>query len=379
MVRVEPESMSDLRPVKFGVIGCGAISGAYFNATKLFPTLSIAACADLDLARAEAAAEKNGCRALSVDALLTDPEIEIVINLTIPKAHYAVTKAALEAGKHVHLEKPLAVTFDEGAALVALAKEKGLRLGCAPDTFLGGGHQTCRKLIDDGAIGEPVAAMATMLSRGHETWHPAPEFYYKPGGGPMLDMGPYYLTALVNMLGPIKRLTGSTRTTFAQRTITSQPLNGTVIDVEVPTHYSGVIDFEGGAIAQIVQSFDVYGVPPFSPIVVFGTEGTLAVPDPNGFGGPVKLKRGKDDWTEVPLTHGYTNNSRGIGAADIAIAIQTGRGHRCSGDLACHVLEAMIGFHTSSESGTHYAMQTTVERPASLPALAALPVSALLG
>lgn len=195
----------------------------------------------------------------------------------------------------------------------------------------------------------------------------------------MLDMGPYYLTALVNLLGPIKRLTGSTRTTFAQRTITSQPLNGTVIDVEVPTHYSGVIDFANGAIAQIVQSFDVYGVPPFSPIVVFGTEGTLAVPDPNGFGGTVKLKRGKDDWAEIPLTHGFTSNSRGIGAADIAVAIQTDRAHRCSGDLACHVLEAMIGFHTASESGTHYAMQTTVERPASLPALAALPVSALLG
>ena len=370
--------MSELRPVKFGVIGCGAISGAYFNATKIFPTLSIAACADLDLARAGAAAEKNGCRALSVDALLADPEIEIVINLTIPKAHFAVTKAALEAGKHVHLEKPLAVTFEEGAGLVALAREKNLRLGCAPDTFLGGGHQTCRKLIDDGAIGEPVAAMATMLSRGHETWHPAPEFYYKPGGGPMLDMGPYYLTALINLLGPIKRLTGSTRTTFPQRTITSQPLEGTIIDVEVPTHYSGVIDFENGTIAQIVQSFDVYGVPPFSPIVIFGTEGTLAVPDPNGFGGTVKLKRGKAEWEEVALTHGFTSNSRGIGAADIAIAIQTGRAHRCSGDLACHVLEAMIGFHTASESGTHYAMQATVGQPAALPALSQLPLDVLL-
>jgi len=359
--------MSDLRPVKFGVIGCGAISGAYFNATKLFPLLQIAACADLDLARAQAAAEKNGCRALSVDALLADPEIEIVINLTIPKAHYSVTKAALEAGKHVHLEKPLAVTLDEGAALVALAEAKGLRLGCAPDTFLGGGHQTCRKLIDDGAIGQPVAAMAQMLSRGHETWHPAPEFYYKPGGGPMLDMGPYYLTTLVNLLGPIRRLTGSTRTTFPQRTITSQPLHGTVIDVEVPTHYAGVMDFASGAIGQIVQSFDVYGIPPFSPIVVFGTEGTLAVPDPNGFGGTVKLKRGTSDWEEVVLTHPYTQNCRGIGAADIAVASQTGRAHRCSGQLANHVLEAMISFHTASENGTHHTMQTTVERPAALP------------
>ncbi len=359
--------MSDLRPVKFGVIGCGAISGAYFNATKLFPTLSIAACADLDLDRAKAAAEKNGCRALTVDELLADPEIEIVINLTIPKAHYPVTKAALDAGKHVHLEKPLAVTYEEGAALVSMAKEKGLRLGCAPDTFLGGGHQTCRKLIDDGAIGQPVAAMATMLSRGHETWHPSPEFYYKPGGGPMLDMGPYYLTAMVNMLGPIKRLTGCVRTTFPTRTITSQPLNGTVIDVEVPTHYAGVLEFENGTIGQIVQSFDVYGVPPFSPIVVFGTEGTLAVPYPPGFGGPVRLKRGGGDWEDVTLTHGYTDNSRGIGAADIAIAFQTGREHRVSGALAAHVLEAMTGFEKSSNSGTHYAMTSEVTRPAMLP------------
>ena len=359
--------MSDLRPVRFGVIGCGAISGAYFDATKIFPSLSIAACADLDLDRAKAAAEKNGCRALTVDQLLQDPEVEIVINLTIPKAHFPVTKAALDAGKHVHLEKPLAVTYEEGAELVRIAEEKGLRLGCAPDTFLGGGHQTCRKLIDDGAIGEIVAAQATMLCRGHETWHPSPEFYYKPGGGPMLDMGPYYLTALVNMLGPMKRLTGCVRTTFPKRTITSQALNGTVIDVEVPTHYAGVIEFESGAIGQIVQSFDVYGVPPFSPIVIFGTEGTLAVPDPNGFGGPVKLKRGGGEWEEVELTHGYTGNSRGIGAADIAVAAQTGRAHRVSGALASHVLEAMTGFEKSSDSGTHYAMTSRVERPAALP------------
>ncbi len=359
--------MSDLRPVKFGVIGCGAISGAYFDATKLFPMLSIAACADLDLDRAKAAAEKNGCRALSVDAMLADTEIEIVINLTIPKAHFAVTKEALDAGKHVHLEKPLAVTYEEGAALVKMAAEKNLRLGCAPDTFLGGAHQTCRKLIDDGAIGKIVGAQATMLSRGHETWHPAPEFYYKPGGGPMLDMGPYYLTALVNLLGPIQRLTGCVRTTFPKRTITSQPLNGTVIDVEVPTHYAGVLEFASGAIGQIVQSFDVYGANPFSPIVIFGTEGTLAVPDPNGFGGSVKLKRGNSEWEEVELTHGYTGNGRGIGAADIAVAFQTGRAHRTSGALAAHVLEAMTGFEKSSDSGTHYAMQSKVERPAMLP------------
>jgi predicted dehydrogenase len=354
--------------VKFGIIGCGNISNAYFNATKKFPILQIAAVADIDLARAQAKAEEHGVsKALSPEQLLADPEIEVVINLTIPNAHYSVCKAALEAGKHVHVEKPLAITREQGKELVDLARVRGLRLGAAPDTFLGGGHQTCRKLIDDGWIGEPVAATAFMMGRGHESWHPAPEFYYKAGGGPMFDMGPYYLTALVNMMGPIQRATGSARVTFPERTITSQPLYGTKITVDVPTHVAGVMDFASGAVATIITSFDVYGAPVGAPITVFGTEGTLQVPDPNGFGGTVKVKtRRMKEFQEVPLTHGHQENSRGIGAADIAYAIQTGRPHRANGDLGYHVLEAMWSFHDASDTGTHYTMKSTVERPAPL-------------
>ncbi|GAB4461308.1 MAG: Gfo/Idh/MocA family oxidoreductase [Armatimonadaceae bacterium] len=360
--------MSSIKPVKFGVIGCGKISDAYFNATKRFPILEVAACADLVVERAKEKAEQHGIpKAGTPDEILADPEIEIVINLTIPAAHYAVSKAALEAGKHVHVEKPLTVTREEGKELLDIARARGLRIGCAPDTFLGGGHQTCRKLIDDGWIGEPVACTAFMLSRGHETWHPAPEFYYKAGGGPMFDMGPYYLTALVNMLGSIRRVTGSTRITFPERTITSQPLHGTRITVDVPTHVAGLMDFSNGAIGTIITTFDVYGAPTFSPIVIYGTEGTLAVPDPNGFGGTVRYKgKRMKEFVEVPVLHGHTENSRGIGAADIAFAIRTDRPHRANGDLAFHVLEAMWGYHDSSDSGTHYTMQSTTDRPAPL-------------
>ncbi|MDX1934042.1 MAG: Gfo/Idh/MocA family oxidoreductase [Capsulimonadales bacterium] len=356
-----------VRPVNFGIIGCGNISNAYFNATKKFDVLQVIACADIDLARAEAKAkEHNVPRACSPEELLADPEIEIVINLTIPNAHYSVCKAALEAGKHVHVEKPLSVTFEQGRELVELATARGLRIGCAPDTFLGGGHQTCRKLIDDGVIGEPIAATAFMLCRGHESWHPSPEFYYKAGGGPMFDMGPYYLTALVNMIGGIRRVSGATRITFPERLITSKPLDGTKIRVDVPTHVAGLLDFANGAVATIVTSFDVYGAPTGAPITVFGTEGTIQVPDPNGFGGTVRVKTARTDWEEVALTHGYTENARGIGAADIAYAIQSGRPHRASGGLGLHVLEAMHGFHVSSEADTHYRMTTTTDRPALL-------------
>lgn len=366
-----------VKPVKFGVIGCGAISNAYFNATKRYPILEIAACADLVLDRAKEKAEQHGIpKACTPDELIADPEIEIIINLTIPVAHYSVSKAALQAGKHVHVEKPLTVTREEGQELLTIAKEKGLRIGCAPDTFLGGGHQTCRKLIDDGWIGEPVAATAFMLSRGHESWHPAPEFYYKAGGGPMFDMGPYYLTALVNMLGPINRVAGATRITFPERTITSQPLNGTQIIVDVPTHVAGLMDFANGAIGTIITTFDVYGSPTFSPIVIYGTEGTLAVPDPNGFGGTIRYKNKRmKEFQDVPLLFGHNENDRGIGAADIAYAIRSGRPHRVNGDLAYHVLEAMWGYHDSSDSGTHYQMKSTVTRPA--PLVADLPEDVL--
>src|SRR5690606_19919273 len=281
------------------------------------------------LGRAQARAEELGVPvAYTVEELMADPEIEIVVNLTVPQAHGVVALQAVPGGKSVSNENTL--TTERGAAqdLLADAKERGVLVGGAPDTFMGAGIQTCRKLIDDGWIGEPVAATAFMLSRGHESWHPDPAFYYQRGGGPMFDMGPYYLTALVTLLGPVVRVTGAARATFPERIITSKPKFGERIKVEVPTHIAGIMQFASGAIGTIVTSFDVWGgnVP---HIEIYGTEGTLSVPDPNGFGGPVRIRRaGAREWSEVPHTHGYSENSRGLGVADMAYALRTGRPHR---------------------------------------------------
>lgn len=353
---------------KVGLIGCGNISGAYFNTNKTYSFFDIVACADIDVARAQEKAEEysiaKGC---SVEDLLADPEIELIINLTIPAAHGPLMLKALEAGKSVYNEKPFTVTREEARKALALAKEKGLRVGSAPDTFLGGGIQTCRKLIDDGWIGEPVAATAFMMWAGHESWHPSPEFFYKVGGGPMFDMGPYYLTALVNLLGPVRRVSGSARITHAERTITSQPLYGQKIQVDVPTHISGTLDFQNGAIGTMIMSFDIQ-TSPHPPITIFGTHGTLAVPDPNSFGGPVKLWTTSDrEWRDVPLTFGYQGNSRGVGAADMILAHQTGRQHRASGELAYHVLDLMHAFHDASAQDKAILVESTCERPAPLP------------
>lgn len=359
-------SMS-IEPTKVGIIGCGTISGIYFSAGKTFEILDIVACADLDMGRAQAKAAEFGAKACTVEELLADPDIKIVINLTVPRAHYQVAMAALNAGKSVHNEKPLAITREEGKEILETAAAKGLRVGCAPDTFLGGGLQTCRKLIDDGWIGEPVGATAFMMGHGPESWHPDPEFYYKIGGGPMFDMGPYYLTALINLLGPVRRVTGSTRITFPERIITSKPKYGTKIKVDVPTHVAGILDFASGAIGTIITSFDVWGAE-LPRIEVYGTEGTLSVPDPNTFGGPVRIKRaGASEWSEIPLTHGYSQNSRGIGAADMAYALRSGRPHRANGELAYHVLDIMHAFHDAAREGKHIEIQSTCERPAPLP------------
>jgi predicted dehydrogenase len=346
--------------MNIGIVGCGNISGQYFKGCKPFPHLSVAACADLDMSRAKAKAQEFGVpRACTVEEMLKDPKIELIVNLTIPKAHAEVNQSILRAGKHAYCEKPLGVTREEGRRTVALAREMKLRLGCAPDTFLGGGIQTCRKLIDDGAIGTPIAATAFMTCHGHESWHPAPEFYYESGGGPMLDMGPYYLTALVNLMGPIKRVAGATRITFPERTAKS----GKKIKVEVPTHLTGTLDFASGAIGTIVMSFDVWAASlPF--IEVYGSEGTLSVPDPNNFGGVVRLNRNKE-WKEVPLAHS-DQVGRGIGVADMAQAIASGKPHRASGELAYHVLDVMCAFDESSKAGKHISIESTCNRPEAL-------------
>ncbi|CAG7649040.1 Gfo/Idh/MocA family protein [Paenibacillus allorhizosphaerae] len=355
-----------MEKIKVGIVGCGKISGAYFKNLKTYAAVEVAACSDLDLARAAASAEEYGIpKACSVAELLADPAIDLVINLTIPAAHADVCIQALEAGKHVYVEKPLAVTREEGQAILAKAAEKQLLVGSAPDTFLGGGIQTCIKLIDDGWIGTPVAATAFMMGRGHEHWHPDPEFYYAKGGGPMFDMGPYYLTALIAMLGPISRITGSAKVTFPERTITSEKKYGKTIQVDTPTHVAGIMDFHSGVIGTIITSFDVFGGAQLPRIEVYGSLGTLSVPDPNTFGGPVMLKRhDAKEWKEIPLTHGYTDNSRGLGVLDMAYAIRGGRINRTCGQLAYHVLEAMHAFHDASDEGKHYAMKSICERPA---------------
>ncbi len=352
--------------VKVGIIGCGNICDQYFKWCASFEILDVVACADLFMDRAQAKAEQYGVQAMRVDDLLADPDIEIVINLTIPQAHAEVDLAAIAAGKHVHSEKPLALSRADGQKILSAAKEKGVLVGCAPDTFLGGGLQTCRKLIDDGWIGTPVAATAFMAGHGHESWHPNPEFYYKAGGGPMLDMGPYYLTALVHLLGPIKRVTGSTKTTFPQRTITSQPHYGEVIDVDVTTHLASVVDFVSGAVGTLIMSFDVWSHT-LPRIEIYGSEGSLSVPDPNHFRGPVKVRRaGADAWSEIPLSYS-SEVGRGIGVADMAYAIQSQRLNRVSGALAYHVLDVMLAADEASASGQHINIASTVDRPAPLP------------
>ena len=355
-----------MQPAKVGIIGCGNISNIYLESGKKFDILEIVAVADLDLARAKAKAEEHGiAKALSVKELLADPEIEIVVNLTIPAAHYEVCKAILESGKHAYVEKPLSITREQGRDLLETAATKGLRIGGAPDTFLGAALQTCRKLIDDGAIGQPIAATAFMLGRGVETWHPNPEFFFKPGGGPMFDMGPYYLTALISLLGPIKRVTGSAQISFPERQITSQPFAGQTIIVETPTHIAGVMDFAGGAVGTIITSFDTWAHN-LPPIEIHGALGSLSIPDPNMFDGVVKLYR-EGKWEEIPLTHGYSENSRGIGVADMAYAIQEKRPHRASGELTFHVLDAMHGFLEASQQGRHYILESQGVRPEALP------------
>ncbi|GIV85092.1 MAG: dehydrogenase [Candidatus Roseilinea sp.] len=354
--------------VNVGIIGCGNISPLYFRACRSLEILNLVGCADLDGSRAEARAREFDTRAFSVEALLAHPDVQIIINLTTPQAHGEIGMAALEAGKSVYNEKPLALSREEARRMLALAQAKGLRVGGAPDTFMGAGIQTCRKLIDEGAIGEPVAATAFMMSRGHESWHPDPEFYYQPGGGPMFDMGPYYLTALVTLIGPVRRVTGSARITFPERTITSQPKHGQKIAVRVPTHVAGVLDFASGAIGAIVTSFDVWkhSMP---CIEIYGSEGSLQVPDPNSFGGPVRIARaGEQEWTDVTLTHPYSRQSRGLGVADMAYAMQSGRPHRASGELTYHVLDIMHAIHDASNEGRHVPIESACERPAPLPA-----------
>lgn len=353
--------------IKIGMVGVGAISGIYFeNITRTFQGLELVAVCDLIRERAEKAREAYHVPKLydTMDQLFADEEIDIVLNLTRPDEHYEVTKAALLAGKHVYSEKPLAATLEKGRELVRLAREKGLLLGGAPDTFMGAGIQTCRHLIDGGFIGQPVGAAAFMICRGHESWHPDPAFYYQAGGGPMLDMGPYYVTALINLLGGVSSVTGAVRATFPRRTITSQPHCGEVIDVKVPTYVTGMMHFDSGIIGTLFTTFDAY-YPQQARFEVYGTEGTLMVPDPNTFGGPIRLLHGSDGAVkEMPLMFDYAENSRGLGLADMARSLETGRPYRTGWQQTLHVLEIMESFSLSSQKRQTVDLQSRFERQA---------------
>lgn len=361
-----------MQPVTIGLIGCGNISTAYLRAAPLFPELRIAAISDLDESRARARAEEFGLSAVSVDALLDDPAIEVVLNLTIPAAHVPVGLDAIRRGKHVHGEKPLATSTSEARLLLEAADRAGLRVGSAPDTFLGGAHQTARRLLDDGAIGRPLSGTAFMMNHGHEHWHPDPAFYYAAGGGPMLDMGPYYLTNLVNLLGPVASVTGVATAGYAERVIGSEARRGEIVPVSVATHVAGLITFGGGAVVSIATSFDVWQHR-HGNMELYGTEGSMVVPDPNRFGGPVSVAKRRELWADMPLSHGFADgNFRILGLADLARAIRASRPHRCDGRLAYHVLEVMEAFGRSSDEGRAVAIKSRCERPAPLPPRPAL-------
>ena len=351
--------------VRVAMIGVGDISGIYLeNIARLFKEIELIGVCDKIRERAERAQAKYSIPKLyeTMYDAFADPEVEIILNLTRPYEHFDVSQAALKAGKHVYCEKPLGAAFEEGLALAKLAGDNNLMLGGAPDTFMGAGIQTCRKLIDDGYIGDPVGAACFMICHGHETWHPDPEFYYKFGGGPMLDMGPYYVTALINLLGGVSGVTGVAKKTFPQRIITSQPHYGETVGVDVNTYVTGVLHFDSGAIGTLFTTFDVY-YNSQARFEVYGTKGTLLVPDPNGFGGPVQLLRPEQGgYMEMPLMFSYKENCRGLGLADMAKALRTGRPFRAPYQQTLHVLEVLTSFDKSSESKAYYPMKTKYSR-----------------
>lgn len=355
------------RRVGVGIIGCGNISSAYLKAMQGFAVLDIRGVADLKPDVAEKRAAEFGLRAVSIDALLADPAIQIVVNLTIPRAHVAVGLQVLAAGKHVYGEKPLGITFAEGKTLVDAANAAGLRIGSAPDTFLGGAHQQARQVIDSGAIGAVIGGTAFFACPGHEYWHPDPAFYYDIGGGPVLDMGPYYVTDLVNLLGPVARVQALSLTPLAERPIRSEPKQGQLMPVRVATHVTGTLIFASGALIQVTLSFDV-PMHRHLPYELYGTEASLIVPDPNLFGGEVKVAKPRaETWEDVPVTLPYADaNYRSLGVADMAYGILDNRPHRASGELALHVLEVMEAFDIASREGRIVDIATSVGRPAPL-------------
>ncbi len=352
------------KQLNVGLIGVGNISSAYINGCRSFDSLNLLAVADIDMERARRVAAEYAIPGVySVDELLAHPDIDVIVNLTIPAVHAEMSRKAIAAGKHVYSEKPLATSLEDARLILDEAAARGLRVGCAPDTFLFAQHQTARKLLDDGAIGGAVAAIGFHAQHGPEAWHPNPDFFYAHGAGPMLDMGPYYVTCLVNLLGAVTRVSGVARSSFPTRAAK----DGRILPVSVPTHYNGVMEFASGASATLIISFDVWAH--HLPVMeIYGADGTLVIPDPNGHE-PREVKLyvpGKYDWEAIEPTF-PTEWARGVGLADMVAAIVEGRPHRASGDLAYHVLEVMLAFEKAFDSGSYVELTSTVERPALFP------------
>jgi len=347
-----------------GIIGCGNISSVYIENLQKYDYVNLMALSDIEIKKASHQAVKYGIsQVYTPEELLRKKEIDIVVNLTTPEAHYSVSQQIISSNKHVYVEKPLTIEKSDAEKLIELAKINKVRIGCAPDTFLGGAIQTARELIDGGAIGTPIAFHASMQCHGHESWHPAPQFYYQYGGGPLFDMGPYYLTALIQLLGPVREVAAMSRITFPERVITSKPNFGEVIKVETPTHINGVLKFENGAIGHLVTSFDVWHTSlPFMEI--YGTEGTMLVPDPNGYNGSIQIKKkGGTEWLDQPIVYMYTENSRGIGVSEMAQAIIRGEKHRANEEMAFHVLDIMHSILESAMEGRHISLTSTCDKP----------------
>ncbi|MFB6227611.1 MAG: Gfo/Idh/MocA family protein [Halobacteriales archaeon] len=359
-----------MEPLAAGVLGCGNISDAYLRGNDRFESYEVVACADIDVDRTREKAEEYGLEAYDPEGLLAEESIDLLINLTPPSAHAETCRDVLDAGKHVYVEKPMAASSADADAIVAAADREGLLVGSAPDTFLGAGLQTCRSVLDDGRIGEPVGATAIWASGGHESWHPHPEIFYAEGGGPMFDMGPYYVTALAALLGPAVRVSGATARTHAERTITTEARRGETIGVnpDIPTHESAIVEFANGAVATVMTSFDTPGGSTFpAPVFeLYGTEGTLSLPDPNHFEGSVEVHRSGEDPETVPLTHEYTGG-RGAGVADLARAARSDWSQRANVTFARHVFGILAGVRESSEGRGSVRLEPDADRPEPLP------------
>ena len=350
-----------------GVIGCGKISDIYLKNLTGARSVEVLGVTDMVAERAEEKAAAYGVPALSLDALLESEDIGYVVNLTVPAAHVEVSEAALNHGKHVYSEKPFSLGKDEGTRLWELARGKGLRACSAPDTVLGGGIQTARKLIDDGWIGEPVAGTAFMMGHGPENWHPNPHFFYQPGAGPLFDMGPYYLTTLVHLLGPVADVAAMTRASFAERVIRNPSRNGERIPVNTPTHVAGTLAFEAGPLVTMVQSFDVWSST-LPRIEIYGSEGSMVVPDPNTFGGTIMVRHhDASEWQSMAPLFRPVENSRGIGVLDLVEAVEAGRTPRCDGSIGLHIVEVMEAMLQSGDTGRRITIETRPERPEPMP------------